>query len=510
MHWVNLILLSLISNLESARILGIFSTPSFSHQVVYHALVKDLAARGHHLTILTTDVMKIENSNVTQIDLHDAYNLCPETSFVKLKKDERPVGETFHNFLSFTCKVFDQQLSHPEVKRLIEKKDNQTFDVLIVELLVFNPMLVFAEVYDCPIIGISSCDVSSSTYAMFGNEINPAIHPDIIFTYLHGQLTFGERWKSLKHNLNFFPSLQYIATVADQIIHHFPKNENELNLENFLAKRFSLLLLNTHPALDNIRPLLPNTIQLGFLHIEPPKPLANGAVKNFLDESKNGVIYISFGSNVKSNYLPPSVLSIFLDVFRNLDYDILWKFESDDLAHLPKNVMISKWLPQSDLLAHPALKLFITQGGQQSIEEAIDRTIPMIVIPFLYDQRSNAKKIADKGFAHHLEFDSLSQEVLLRTIKEMLAPKYKENIRKFKELVNDQPMTSREKAIWWTEYVIRHKGAEHLNYPGRLVPFYQKYFLDFIFISLVLIVVTLKILAISTRKLKYFCKRKTE
>lgn len=68
----------------------------------------------------------------------------------------------------------------------------------------------------------------------------------------------------------------------------------------------------------------------------------------------------------------------------------------------------------------------------------------------------------------------------------MLEPKYKENIKKLREMVNDQPMTSREKAVWWTEYVIRHKDANHFKYPGRLTPVYQKYWLDFIAIGFIL------------------------
>lgn len=508
MHLSHLIFLSICTILEGARILGIFPTPSLSHQIVYQALMKDLAARGHHLTILTTDVMKMNNSNVTQIDLHDAYNLIPVMDIVKLKKDKRPDNEISNILLLFSCKVFDQQLNHPEVKSLIENKNSEKFDVLIVELLMFTPMLLFADIYDCPIIGITSCDASSSIYSMFGNENNPAIHPETNLNYIHGQLTFKERWESLKQRLNIFSTSEYVATIRAQIRHHF--HISEFNVERFVEERFHLLLLNTHPLLGNIRPLLPNTIQLGFLHIEPPKPLANGTVKNFLDESKNGVIYMSLGSNVKSNYLPSNILAIFVDVFRNLDYDILWKFESDDLLHIPNNVMISKWLPQSDLLAHPAVKLFITQGGQQSVEEAIDRAIPMIVIPFFLDQHINAKKIADQGLAHHLKLESLSPEILLGTIKEMLTPKYKENIQKFKGLINDQPMTCREKAVWWTEYVVRHKGANHLKYPGKLVPFYQKYFLDFISIGLILIVIALKIVSISIRKFKYFYKMKAE
>ena len=48
---------------------------------------------------------------------------------------------------------------------------------------------------------------------------------------------------------------------------------------------------------------------------------------------------------------------------RKLKLPILWKWDEDDIADLPKNVMIKKWVPQQDILAHPNLKLFVTHGG---------------------------------------------------------------------------------------------------------------------------------------------------
>lgn len=468
---------------ESARILGIFPTPSISHQIVFHALVRDLAVRGHHLTVLTTDTMNIDNPNVTEINIHDSYEVCKDINFVDLKESGNDEATVMSAFMPVLFKVVDKQLSHPAVKNIITKAHNETFDVVIIEQLIFPSTLAFAEIYDCPVIGITSFDALTPAHQAIGNEANPVIHPEFFFPYTHGKLTFWERWKSLKFYLRqFFIQIDtYDREFTLQIHKHFPMVKASIRS---MSKRVQLTFTNTHPAMGFIRPILPNTIQLGFMHIEPPKPLQNGEIKTFLDNAPNGVIYMSLGSNVMSKDLSPKVLRIFLNVFGNLNYNVLWKFEADNLPNKPDNVFISKWLPQSDLLAHRSIKLFITQGGQQSMEEAIDRTVPMIVIPFVGDQYGNANRMVQKGIGERLELHTLTESKMVDAITEMLKPIYKQNIRKLKELVNDQPMTSREKAVWWTEYIIRHKGAKHLEYPGRNVPFYQKYCLDFIAIGL--------------------------
>lgn len=178
------------------------------------------------------------------------------------------------------------------------------------------------------------------------------------------------------------------------------------------------------------------------------------------------------------------------------------KWESDEMPNRPKNVMISKWLPQADVLAHPNLKLFITHGGQHSLEEAIDRTIPMIAIPLLGDQDSNAIKISQRKIGVHLELISLSEEKLRSAIMEVLKPEYKKNIEKIRELVYDQPISSLDKATWWIEYVIRHKGTKHLEYVGTKIQFYQQCFFDIIAILILSILAVYKILSISHGMLK--------
>lgn len=74
-------------------------------------------------------------------------------------------------------------------------------------------------------------------------------------------------------------------------------------------------------------------------------------LQKYLDSSKNGVIYLSLGSNVPSSFLPQEKIQIFLNVFAKLPYDIIWKWETDELPGKTDNIKIAKWLPQPDLLS---------------------------------------------------------------------------------------------------------------------------------------------------------------
>ncbi|XP_070509433.1 UDP-glycosyltransferase UGT5-like [Chironomus tepperi] len=489
-----------IHAVHSAKILGIFPTPSISHQVVFQALMKDLAARGHELLILSPDTFETDNPNVTQIDLHSSYKVFHEAfNFVYFKNSDMDETDLFDYFFQAIMKYFEEQIQHPEVKKLIAERHKYSFDLVIMEGLMNYPWLAFAEIFDTPVIEITSLDTVAENHKWMGNEANTIVHPEFTFPFQQRRLTFYERWTMLRYAVKRSISIpKEFKAMNNFVKKHFPiENPDVNNMRN----RIEFLMVNAHPALGYIRPILPNTIQLGFMHIEPPKPLQVGPLKTFLDNSKHGVIYMSFGSNVQSTDLGPETQKIFLNVFRNLKYDVVWKFESNDLPDKPKNVMIQKWLPQADLLAHPKIKLFITHGGQQSMEETIDRAVPTVVIPFLADQDSNAKRMEKRGIGMHLELHTLTEEKFKAAIYEMLKPKYKENIQKLRDLIYDEPMTTREKAVWWTEYVIRHKGAKHFYYHGKEVPFYEKYFLDFAAIGLIMLVITVKVFILICSKI---------
>jgi len=56
-------------------------------------------------------------------------------------------------------------------------------------------------------------------------------------------------------------------------------------------------------------------------------------------------------------------------------------------------------------------------------------------------------------------------------------------------------MSQAESVVYWTEYILRHKGAQHLKSHALNLKWYQYYLLDvltlvFIFISVVILITT--------------------
>lgn len=72
-------------------------------------------------------------------------------------------------------------------------------------------------------------------------------------------------------------------------------------------------------------------------------------LENYIKNAKEGVIYFSLGSLVRSETFPKEAMRSFLDAFSELPQRVIWK--TDSIPELPKNVMTSKWLPQFDILS---------------------------------------------------------------------------------------------------------------------------------------------------------------
>lgn len=484
-----LVLFCTIAVTDTYRILVVYPTPCFSHQRTQIAVSKGLANAGHELIIVTTDPFKTTNPNVTFIDiswLYDAVGRDIQTLVVK----NQTIFHVLDDWLLLLQRMAEGVFEADAFKKLLND-DQQKFDAIIIENIAMVSLYMLAHEFKSALIGLSSMETSPFIHAAVGNPTHPILHPGSL-TPVPENITFWTRCYLLYSHLffNFWAIAKWYPVQMNQMEKYFPNTT--LNIWQAFDG-LTYMIEAVSPVLGHTRPLLQNTLQAGFLHIEEPKPLPE-ELKNYLDRSK-GVIYLSFGTNVKSINIGQELFTTLRTVLGSLEYDVLWKFENDTMPHQPKNVRLIKWAPQEDLLAHKNIKLFITQGGQQSIDESVARGVPLLVIPFFGDQEYNGGKISQLGIGKKINTDDINSEKLKTTIEEIINnPKYKLKTQELANLVLDTPLPPVETVVWWIEYAIRNKDAKHLKYVGRYIPFYEYFFLDVIGAHLLILYIFVKIL----------------
>ncbi|CAB3245082.1 unnamed protein product [Arctia plantaginis] len=127
-----------------------------------------------------------------------------------------------------------------------------------------------------------------------------------------------------------------------------------------------------------IRPVPPTVVYMGGLHQKPDKELPSD-LKSYLDSSQNG----------------------------------------------------------SDLLKHPKIKLFITQGGLQSTDEAITAGVPLIGMPMLGDQWFNVERYEYHKIGIRIDMKILTAEKLIKAINTVIGDdSYRRNTTLIKDKDN--------------------------------------------------------------------------
>ncbi|KAG8332804.1 UDP-glucuronosyltransferase 1-1 [Homalodisca vitripennis] len=198
-----------------------------------------------------------------------------------------------------------------------------------------------------------------------------------------------------------------------------------------------------------------------------------------MENATEGVVYFSFGTIIPAHQLPNQVLQIFLNVFKKIPQKILWKIDAETIPGLSDNVKIVKWAPQMGILEHPNCVAFITHGGLNSQLEAIHSGVPTVGIPFYIDQPYNVKFNEHKGIGIKIDLKDLTEKILHSALSSVLKnQKYKENAQRLSRIFRDRPISPADSAVFWVEYVLRHKGAHHLRSAATQLSWYQLALLD--------------------------------
>ncbi|XP_012535032.1 UDP-glucosyltransferase 2 [Monomorium pharaonis] len=477
------------------KLLIITPTPSYSHQIVFRAICLALNKRGHDIVTLTPNVLNDTSlTNYTEIDFGFEYEKINDTDISPSRWNLTQLAGLKTRLRTLGHNIAEDVLSHPDLVKYYANGTDVQFDAVIAEMIMTPAIYILAHRFNAPLIGIMSMDLQNCHRFILGSPVLPS-HPSNWeledFTGLN--LPF---WKRLMNFVNTWWNIYSWFTFANKqqkIAEKYFGNDIPHIID--VSKNMSLILINQEPSLAYARPEIPNIVHFSGLHIAKTPPLLPQDLKEFLDSAINGFIYMSLGSNTKSKLLPNKILKIFRNTFVNLPYKVLWKFENDSFD-IPSNVMISKWVPQQSVLAHPNIKLFIYQGGLQSTEEAVHYAVPLVGIPFVFDQVYQVMKMVSLGVARYLNIVQLTTSELHDTVLEVADDKrYKDRMLALRALTKDKPYDSLENVIWWIEYVMRHNGAPHLRFNGADTVWYQQFDLDVtVFLTITLFLVLCAIL----------------
>ncbi|CAH0713973.1 unnamed protein product, partial [Brenthis ino] len=476
-----ILVLSLVNvlSVQSAKILGVFPMPSISHQVVFRKLTQELAKRGHELTVITTDPVYLKGEapvNYQEIDVRNV-------SYSKLQKFFQANYKVDQNLPSFSelregslllPSLFEAQLETTEIKELLTK-DKDSFNLILIEA-VMHPAVAFSHKFNAPTILISSMGAFFNNHDILGSLTHPFLYPSFIHRRIYN-LSIYEKIINLYYDLIYKYAVYSNENYENKMLQkHFGSDIPPLSE---LYENIHMLFINLNPIWADNQPVPPSVVYMGGIHQLPEKELPEN-LKTYLDSAERDVIYLSFGTNILPQMMPSDKVDIMVKVLSSLPYNVLWKWNDEELHGKSDNINISKWYPQSDLLRHPKVKLFITQAGLQSTDEAISAGVPLVAVPMLGDQWYNAEKYVRHGIGTKVDIKYLTEDEFRSAIETVIKDKrYRENIMELRKLIRDQPESSLDRALWWSEYVIRNKGAKQLRARGSddfsLATFYLCY-----------------------------------
>lgn len=469
-----------VAEMNCYRVLIMLPFGSRSHKNVFDPIAEELVRRGHEVTMLSAINGTKDQKGITNVFMEDIANAYHRSnkSFFQGTASNPGVVLSLIRMISEMCNITYQ---HPVVTDIVQNPRNSSgapkYDLVVVDTVLNEFVLPLAHHMGVPAIYLSP-SIMFPYHAWALNIPLPFSYVPSLMDSVTSPMTFWQRGKNAVFSIIFMLIRNhYVFRKMDAIIEKvLPGTPSLVTLEN----RVSFIMTNTHPGLYPVAPHMPYYVEIGCIHCKPSKKLPKD-LEDFMNSAgKEGVIYFSLGSATQGITMPLEMRNKVMQAFSKLPQKILWKFEKD-IEGLPKNIKLTKWAPQQDLLAHPQLRLFITHSGGLSTQESAYHGSPILGFPLSADQWGNIAHAKKAGYAEYLDWRTFTSDEFYELIQKMLKDSsYKENAARLSNILQDQLDVPVQRASYWIEYVIRHKGASHLKSGAENLNFFQYFLLDVI------------------------------
>ncbi|XP_006994774.3 UDP-glucuronosyltransferase 3A1 isoform X1 [Peromyscus maniculatus bairdii] len=477
---VSLFLLEVLL-LDAAKILTV-STLSGSHYIMMHRLSHVLQDHGHNVTNLLNEMVFIPAFKEEKIYRVINWRL-PEDQQKEIDKRIQltveelvAYGRFKHHTIAKLYETFADLCSHLlSRKDILDSLRNENFDLVLLNSLDLCSLLLVEKLGKQFVV----------FHPMQSTSMDFRLPRDLSYVPMYGSSLTDQMdfWARVKNFLMFFDfsmmQREIFSKYDGTIQEHFAEGSRPL-LSDLLLKA-ELWFVNSDFAFEFARSLLPNTVYVGGLMDKPNRPIPQDLEDFIIKFRDSGFVLVALGS-IATIYQTKELIKEMNSAFAHLPQGVLWACKD---AHWPKdvrmapNVKIMDWLPQTDLLAHPSIRLFVNHGGINSIMEAIQHGVPMVGIPFFGDQVENMVRIEAKKIGVSVQLETLKAETFARTLKEVIEDKrFKSAAMAARAIRRSHPLTPSQRLVGWIDHILQTGGGAHLKPHGFQQPWHVQNLLD--------------------------------
>ncbi|CAL8324098.1 unnamed protein product [Merluccius merluccius] len=315
---------------------------------------------------------------------------------------------------------------------------------------------------------------------------SPLSYVPTLGSLVSDKMSFGNKLKNILHyGISLYIDHVTVRPIYRSLCEDFI--DPAANIYS-LIQGADLWLMRVDFVFEFPRPTMPNVVYIGGFQCRPSNPLTSELEAFVQSSGDHGVVIMSLGTLLGS--LLPEMSEMVAAAFARLPQKVVWRHLGPKPSALGNNTLIVDWLPQNDLLGHPKTRAFVTHGGTNGIYEAIYHGVPVLGLPLIFDQFDNMVRLEARGVAKVLDVTQLDVDTFTDALRELLDEEklYKVNMMKMSRLHHDQPLKPMDRAVFWTEFVMRHKGASHLCTESYKMPWYSYHSLDVMLVMLSVVV----------------------
>lgn len=264
-----ILLLAILEQCKTAKVLFIAPTPSLSHNLFFQSIIRELCARGHQVVSIAPDLIQHPIANLTQIDIrtetYGKYNV--EDFLLKFQEEKPRLVNVLLEFAATELEMVEAIIKNPQVQKIY---NNNKFDLIILENMFYFLFNTWKDHFKCPLIGVASLDLWLSAADNIGNPVFPSFHVD----YQNPSGVDLNFWERLT---NFWYTWEERWVMYNKIIPNIEALYKKLYGKDVDLKvsqtNYDLVLANTNSIFHLPKASVPALIQIGGLHTQAQKPL---------------------------------------------------------------------------------------------------------------------------------------------------------------------------------------------------------------------------------------------